>query len=149
MPEDDVRLPEEFVQVAAELDERDPLAAYRSEFVLPDGVLAYLDGNSLGRPVTSTADTLAAFVRRPWGERLIRSWDEAWMDEPTRVGDRLGEVVLGAAGGQVIIADSTSVLIYKLVRAAVDAQPERPDMSSPANFPTDRSLRRASPPNAS
>ena len=127
---------------AEELDRADPLAHFRRHFAGDeDGVVAYLDGNSLGRPVISTADTLAAFVRRPWGERLIRSWDEAWMDEPTRVGDRLGEVVLGAAGGQVIIADSTSVLIYKLVRAAVDAQPERPEIViDRQNFPTDRFL---------
>ena len=127
---------------AADLDRRDPLARFREHFGRDeDGVAAYLDGNSLGRPVTSTTDQLAAFVAGPWGARLIRSWDEAWMDEPTVVGDRLGEVVLGAAAGQVAVGDSTSVLIYKLVRAAVDADPRRTEMIIDRdNFPTDRFL---------
>ena len=127
---------------AADLDRADPLARFRTHFGLDeDGVVAYLDGNSLGRPVTSTADQLAAFVAGPWGARLIRSWDEAWMDEPTVVGDRLGAVVLGAAAGQVAVGDSTSVLIYKLVRAAADADPSRTEMIIDRdNFPTDRFL---------
>ncbi|HEY5848163.1 MAG TPA: kynureninase, partial [Microlunatus sp.] len=123
---------------AADLDRVDPLARFRAHFGQDeDGVVAYLDGNSLGRPVTTTADQLAAFVAGPWGARLIRSWDEAWMDEPTVVGDRLGAVVLGAAAGQVAVGDSTSVLIYKLVRAAVDADPSRTEMIIDRdNFPT-------------
>ena len=79
MPEDgeDVRLPQEFVELASALDERDPLAAFRSHFVLPEGVLAYLDGNSLGRPLKVTRERLAGFVDGEWGERLIRAWDES------------------------------------------------------------------------
>lgn len=125
---------------AEELDRADPLARFRRHFAGDDdGVMAYLDGNSLGRPVTSTADALAEFVSKPWGVRLIRGWDESWMEEPTRVGDRLGEVVLGAAPGQAIVGDSTSVLIYKLVRAAVDADPGRTEIViDRQNFPTDR-----------
>jgi kynureninase len=139
VPEDDVRLPEEFVQLAAELDERDPLAAFRSEFVLPDGVLAYLDGNSLGRPLTVTRDRLAGFVDGEWGERLIRAWDERWLDRPTAVGDLIGRAVLGAAPGQTVVGDSTTVLLYKLIRAAVDARPERSEIiADTENFPTDR-----------
>jgi kynureninase len=136
---DDVRLPEEFVQLAAELDERDPLAAFRSEFVLPDGVLAYLDGNSLGRPLRVTGERLARFVDEEWGERLIRAWDERWLDRPTAVGDLVGRVVLGAAPGQTVVGDSTTVLLYKLIRAAVDAAPERSEIiADTENFPTDR-----------
>ena len=129
-------------QTAEELDRADPLARFRHHFAGDEeGVLAYLDGNSLGRPVISAPSVLAEFVTGPWGVRLIRGWDEAWMDEPTRVGDRLGEVVLGAASGQVIVADSTSVLIYKLVRAAVDADPGRTEIIiDRQNFPTDRFL---------
>ena len=139
MPDDDVRLPEEFLQLAAELDERDPLAAFRSEFVLPDGVLAYLDGNSLGRPLRVTGERLARFVDEEWGERLIRAWDERWLDRPTAVGDLVGRVVLGAAPGQTVVADSTTVLLYKLIRAAVDAAPERLEIiADTENFPTDR-----------
>ncbi len=135
----DVRLPQEFVELAAELDERDPLAAFRSEFVLPDGVLAYLDGNSLGRPLKVTRERLAGFVDGEWGERLIRAWDESWMDRPTTVGDRIGRAVLGAAPGQTVVGDSTTVMLYKFIRAAVDARPERPEIiADTENFPTDR-----------
>ena len=95
------------------LDARDPLAAYRSEFVDAPGVVAYLDGNSLGRPLRASVDRVADFVRAQWGGRLIRGWDEGWMSQPLDVGDELGRL-LGAAPGQVAIADSTTVVIYKL-----------------------------------
>src|ERR1700761_1136218 len=98
---------------AAELDAADPLARFRARFVAADdpAVAAYLDGNSLGRPLAVTGPRLAAFVDGAWGRRLIRSWDEAWLAEPLAVGDRLAEVALGAAPGQVTVADSTSVLL--------------------------------------
>ena len=124
---------------AAELDAADPLAAFREEFVLPEGVLAYLDGNSLGRPLRSTRERLGDFVDQEWGERLIRAWDESWMELPLQLGDRLGRVVLGAAAGQTVVADSTTVMLYKLLRAAVDARPERSEIvADTENFPTDR-----------
>lgn len=126
---------------SAELDASDKLAPYRQCFVEPEdgSVIAYLDGNSLGRPLRVTADNLAAFINGDWGTGLIRSWDEKWMDEPTAVGDRLGEVVLGAAPGQSFIGDSTSVLIYKLLRAGLDGQPGRNQIViDRGNFPTDR-----------
>jgi kynureninase len=126
---------------ARQLDAADPLALFRSRFVgaADPAVAAYLDGNSLGRPLAVTGERLAAFVAGPWGQRLIRSWDEAWMDEPVAVGDRLAEVVLGAASGQVIVADSTTVLLYKLIRAAVGARPGRDEIIvDRGNFPTDR-----------
>lgn len=132
-------LPGAFREQAADLDRRDPLAAFRAEFVLPDGVIAYLDGNSLGRPLRVTGERLARFVDDEWGERLIRAWDERWMDRPTAVGDALGRAVLGAAPGQTVVGDSTTVLLYKLVRAAVDARPGRPEIiADTENFPTDR-----------
>lgn len=126
---------------SAGLDANDRLAAYRQRFVEPEdgAVVAYLDGNSLGRPLRVTADNLAAFVQGDWGTGLIRSWDQKWMDEPTAVGDRLGEVVLGAAPGQSFIGDSTSVLLYKLLRAGLDGQPGRNQIVIDRdNFPTDR-----------
>ncbi|MEZ2389999.1 kynureninase [bacterium RCC_150] len=126
---------------SAELDAADPLAAQREAFFTPgEGQLAaYLDGNSLGRPLKATVETLASFVQDAWGSRLIRGWDEQWMDEPTSVGDRIGAVTLGAAAGQVMVGDSTSVLLYKLIRAAVDAAPERDEIVVDRdNFPTDR-----------
>jgi kynureninase len=141
VPEDgeDVRLPQQFVELAAALDERDPLAAFRSHFVLPEGVLAYLDGNSLGRPLTITRERLAGFVDGEWGERLIRAWDESWLERPTTVGDLIGRAVLGAAPGQTVVGDSTTVMLYKLIRAAVDARPGRDEIiADTENFPTDR-----------
>jgi kynureninase len=141
VPEDggDVRLPQQFVELSAALDERDPLAAFRSQFVLPEGVLAYLDGNSLGRPLEVTRERLAGFVDGEWGERLIRAWDESWLERPTTVGDLIGRAVLGAAPGQTVVGDSTTVMLYKLIRAAVDARPGRDEIiADTENFPTDR-----------
>lgn len=129
------------IEPASQLDAADPLARFRSRFVAADdpSVVAYLDGNSLGRPLTVTGERLAAFVTGEWGRGLIRSWDESWMAEPVTVGDRLAEIALGAAPGQVIVADSTTVLLYKLIRAGVGARPGRDEVViDVANFPTDR-----------
>ncbi|MCC9145414.1 MULTISPECIES: aminotransferase class V-fold PLP-dependent enzyme [unclassified Arthrobacter] len=124
---------------AKELDAADPLAGYRDRFLPADGVRAYLDGNSLGRPLRATAENLQDFVTRQWGGRLIRGWDEQWLELPGVIGDQLGEVALGAAPGQCIVADSTTVLLYKLARAAVAARPGRTEILLDAdNFPTDR-----------
>jgi len=126
---------------AEALDAADPLAAYREQFLVPDDfdVISYLDGNSLGRPLEATARLLDEFVRGPWAGRLIRGWTDGWLDWPTVLGDRLAAVALGAAAGQVVVADSTTVLLYKLARAAVDARPGRHKIVLDTdNFPTDR-----------
>ncbi|ACV05303.1 aminotransferase class V-fold PLP-dependent enzyme [Kytococcus sedentarius] len=135
---------------AAELDAADELAHLRERFVPMDAcgtvggaVLSYLDGNSLGRPLKSAAEALDRIVSEAWGTRLIRSWDEQWMELPLRLGDRLGEVALGAAPGQVVVADSTTVMLYKLLRAglaaAQAADPARREIVvDTGNFPTDR-----------
>ncbi|HEY5820993.1 MAG TPA: aminotransferase class V-fold PLP-dependent enzyme [Propionibacteriaceae bacterium] len=124
---------------AEELDQADDLRLYRDRFQDAPGVIAYLDGNSLGRPLRDTPERLEAFVRGEWGTRLIRSWDERWMQLPIELGDRLGRVVLGAAKDQTVVADSTSVLLYKLIRAAVAARPNRREVViEEGNFPTDR-----------
>jgi kynureninase len=124
---------------AAELDAADPLAHHREAFVHADGVVAYLDGNSLGRPLRATRTAMADFVDGVWGERLIRAWDEQWMAAPTELGDRIGRVLLGAAAGQTVVGDSTSVMLYKLARAALGAQPGRDEIVACADdFPTDR-----------
>lgn len=124
---------------ARALDATDPLADHLDAFVEAPGVSAYLDGNSLGRPLRELPERIAAFIRDDWGTRLIRSWDEQWMHLPMRLGDRIAAVTLGAAAGQTLVADSTSVLLYKLMRAAVDARPGRSEIViESGNFPTDR-----------
>ncbi|WP_460796640.1 kynureninase [Microbacterium sp. GXF0217] len=124
---------------ARDLDATDPLAEHLGAFSEAPGVTAYLDGNSLGRPLASAADRIAEFVRHDWGTRLIRSWDEQWMDLPTQLGDRIGAACLGAAAGQTVVADSTTVLLYKLMRAGVAVHPDRRELViEEGNFPTDR-----------
>ena len=126
-------------ETAARLDAEDPLASYRDRFVGAETPLVYLDGNSLGRPLRTTGERLRGFVDQEWGGRLIRGWDEAWMDLPTVVGDRIGSVCLGAAPGQVVVGDSTTVLLYKALRAGVAARPGRTEVVLDRdNFPTDR-----------
>ncbi len=125
----------------AELDAADPLAEFRGRFLFDDDLIAYLDGNSLGRLPLVTAERLATFVADEWGGRLIRGWAEGWVDLPVMVGDELGEAVLGAAAGQTVIADSTSVNIFKLLHAAASIRPDRDEIVIDAtNFPTDRYL---------
>ena len=111
-------------QRAAELDRQDPLARFRAHFIGTDTPLSYLDGNSLGRPLKRTPEDIGAFIRDCWGGRLIRGWDEKWLSMPQAIGDQLGRAVLGAAPGQTIIADSTTVVLYKLIRAALAAVQE-------------------------
>jgi kynureninase len=121
------------------LDIADPLAAWRDKFVRADGVVAYLDGNSLGRPLVASGARVSKFIEDQWAGRLIRGWDESWLELPLQIGDELGRVVLGAAPGQTTIGDSTTVLLYKLIRAAVDARPGRTEIViDRENFPTDR-----------
>lgn len=128
---------------AAALDAADPLAHFRERFVGAASDLVYFDGNSLGRPVAAAVDRLTDFVEHEWGGRLIRGWDEQWMDLPTVLGDDLGRICLGAAAGQTAIGDSTTVWLYKLMRAAVDhavrTDPARTEIVIDTdNFPTDR-----------
>lgn len=133
---------QDWAALAAALDASDPLAASRDLFApLGPDVVAYLDGNSLGRPLTAALTGLADFAAGQWQGRLIRGWGEGWMDWPTTIGDRIGRAALGAGRGQVVVADSTSVLLYKLARAAVDARGARRTVVIDAdNFPTDRYL---------
>ena len=122
---------------AAELDARDPLRELRARFVIDPDVV-YLDGNSLGCLPRATVGRLERLVTQ-WGERGVRGWDEGWLDLPITVGDRLGAAVLGAAPGQTVIGDSTTVCFYKLVCAALDARPGRSEIVTDLdNFPTDR-----------
>ena len=120
-------------------DATDPLAPLRTRFVIPDETLVYLDGNSLGRLSKASLERVQEVVAGEWGDRLIRSWNERWQTLPQTVGDFLGEHFLGAAPGQVVVSDSTSVNLYKLASAALDARPGRDVIISDLhNFPTDR-----------
>ena len=121
----------------AALDADDSLAPMRQRFHLPDGVV-YLDGNSLGAMPRATAARVAEVVTCEWGDGLIRSWNDAgWMDMPFRIGAKIARLI-GAGEGNVIVADSTSVNLFKLLGAALAARPgRRTILSERGNFPTD------------
>jgi len=121
---------------ARALDATDPLAAYRDRFALPDGVI-YLDGNSLGALPKATPAALADVATRQWGDRLIRSWNEGWIDAPQRIGAKIAPLI-GAATDEVIIGDTTSTHLFKALVAALRSNPDRNTVVSEAgNFPTD------------
>lgn len=121
------------------LDAKDPLAALSAQFVLPEGVI-YLDGNSLGVLPRTTPARVAEVVRHEWGEGLIRSWNTAgWFDLPKRLGDKVARLI-GAAPGEVVCTDSTSVNLYKVLFAALSQMApsgRRVVVSESSNFPTD------------
>ncbi|WP_313135915.1 kynureninase [Paracoccus jeotgali] len=121
----------------ADLDRDDPLAHMRDRFILPEGVI-YLDGNSLGPLPKAAVAMLSHTVEQEWGQGLIRSWDDAgWFDLPQRLGDRLGRLI-GAAPGQVVACDGTSINLYKTLRAALSLRPDRRTILAEAgSFPTD------------
>lgn len=128
-----------FVNRAKKLDSQDPLGHFRDRFLPAEGVIAYLDGNSLGRPLAVTAERMQTFITQAWGNRLIRGWEEGWMGWPESIGDLIGSGVIGAAPGQTVVADSTTVLLYKLARAATAARADRTEIVLDTdNFPTDR-----------
>ncbi|MEN9956489.1 MAG: hypothetical protein RIR46_97 [Actinomycetota bacterium] len=123
---------------AEALDAADPLAHYRDQFVITDPDLCYLDGNSLGRLPKATVERVANFVTNEWGRELVDGWAH-WIDEATTAGDLLGRAVLGAAAGQTLVCDTTSVNFYQLCSAAIQARPDRKTVIiDAANFPTDR-----------
>src|SRR5262245_59769929 len=123
---------------AEALDEADPIGSSRDAFVNDDPELIYLDGNSLGRLPKATPERVARLVRDEWGSGLIRSWRQ-WVDLPFTVGDLIGSSQLGAGDGQVVLSDSTTVNLYKLAAAALDARPGRTVIvADDDNFPTDR-----------
>jgi kynureninase len=122
---------------AGKLDAADPLASYRERFLFTDPALIYLNGNSLGPLPLATLARMESVYREEWGTALARSWDH-WVDLPARAGDVVGELI-GAAPGQVIVTDNTTVNLYKLASAALDARPGRPVIvTDHDNFPSDR-----------
>ncbi len=130
-------MPHRLVQ-ARDLDRDDPLAGYRQRFVIEDPDLVYFDGNSLGRLPVTTRDRLRETVEKEWGGQLVRGWD-SWIDLAQAAGDVLAAGVLGVSPGEVVLADSTSVNLYKLAAAALDARPDRRVIvTDDDNFPTDQ-----------
>jgi kynureninase len=125
-------------EYALELDQNDPLAGYRSKFVITDPNLCYLDGNSLGRLPHATVKAVSDFLSQEWGNEVVTGWSH-WIDEAQVAGDLLGRAVLGAGPGQVLVCDTTSVNFYQLCVAAIKARPGRKTViTDAANFPTDR-----------
>ena len=122
---------------AAALDRADELAPYRDRFVLPDGVI-YLDGNSLGPLPKATPARISQVLEHEWGQSLIRSWtDHGWIDLQFRVGEKIAQLI-GAERGTTVVADSTSVNLFKLLAAALDQRPgRRVILTEAGNFPTD------------
>ena len=126
---------------ALALDALDPLAPLRQQFDLPEDVI-YLDGNSLGVLPRATAERVQQVINEEWGSGLIRSWNSAgWMDMPQRIGDKIARLV-GAGAGELVVADSTSVNLFKVLSAALtickaDAPIRNTIISERSNFPTD------------
>jgi kynureninase len=121
------------------LDAQDPLRPLRDQFTLPEGVI-YLDGNSLGVLPKAAPARIAEVVTQEWGQGLIRSWNTAsWFDLPQRLGDKVARLI-GAAPGEVVCTDSTSVNLYKVLFAALSQQKDsgrKLVVSERSNFPTD------------
>lgn len=121
---------------AERLDAEDPLAALRADFDLEDGRI-YLDGNSLGALAKAIPARLERVIAEEWGRDLIHGWYRGWMDLPMRVGAKIARLI-GAAADEVLVADSTSVNLYKLAVSALTARPERSViLTENTNFPTD------------
>ena len=125
------------LMAAQERDSNDPLAAKRDAFVLPDGVI-YLDGNSLGPLPRNAAAQISSTVSNDWGEGLIRSWNDAgWIDLPRSIGAKIAPLI-GASPANVVMADSTSVNLFKVLSAACALQQGRTKIITERhNFPTD------------
>jgi kynureninase len=123
---------------AQELDAADSLAGFRDRFVRADESLIYLDGNSLGPLPIATQARIAEVVGREWGAGLVRSWNQ-WIELPRQAGEAVAQHLVGASPGQVLVCDSTTINLYKLAWAALDAQPGRNVIvTDDDNFPTDR-----------
>ncbi len=123
---------------AESLDANDPLRSFKSEFVVKDEDLCYLDGNSLGRLPKKTIDQVNHFLENEWGTELVDGWSH-WIDQAQPAGDLLARTALGAGPGQTLVCDTTSVNFYQLCLAAITARPGRKTVIiDSANFPTDR-----------
>jgi len=125
------------LSLARKLDAQDELAGFREAFVIQDQNLIYLDGNSLGRLPRKAISTLQDGIERQWGERLIRAWNEGWIDAPRLLGAKIASLI-GASDDEVLVTDATSINLFKLAVAALRRHPERRTLVSDVfNFPSD------------
>ena len=125
------------IELAHELDAQDELASFRDEFVITDPHLIYLDGNSLGRLPKKTIEFMRNTIESAWGERLIRLWNDGWVHTPTRLGAKIARLI-GAQDDEIIVAEATSINLFKLAIAALRARPDRTKIVSDVfNFPSD------------
>ena len=125
------------LSLAQQLDAQDELAGFRDEFVISDPDLVYLDGNSLGRLPRRTVAAMQRVIEAEWGERLIRAWNDGWVNTPAASGGKIAQLI-GAQPDEVLVTDSTSLNLFKLATAAVRARPERTKIVSDVfNFPSD------------
>ncbi len=124
-------------EFAEQLDQQDPLASYRAQFVIDDPDLIYLDGNSLGRLPKAIIARMQKAVEEEWGTDLIRGWNKGWWDAPARIGEKIASL-LGAAKGQVVVGDQSSINLFKLATAALTLRPEKKRiLTDMFNFPSD------------
>ena len=122
---------------AQKLDREDPLAHFRDQFVIGDDALIYLDGNSLGRLLKSNHTYAQELIQQQWGQRLIRGWNEGWIELQAKIGGKIGQLI-GADTDEVIVADSTSINLFKLALAAVQVNNGRSKIvTDDLNFPSD------------
>ena len=112
------------ISLARELDAHDELRAFRDEFLIDDPNLIYLDGNSLGRLPKRTIDYMRQAIESAWGERLIRIWNDGWINTPTELGAKIARLV-GAQPNEILVTEATSINLFKLALAALHANPDR------------------------
>jgi len=125
------------ISFASEKDEQDELAAYRHEFVIGEPDVIYLDGNSLGRLPKRTVNFMKNAIEHDWGERLIRVWNDGWVNTPTELGGKIARLV-GALADEILVTEATSINLFKLALAALQARRNRTKIVSDTfNFPSD------------
>ena len=125
------------ISFATEKDEQDVLASFRYEFVIDEPDVIYLDGNSLGRLPKRTVNFMKNAIEHEWGKRLIRVWNDGWVNTPTELGEKIARLV-GAHADEILVTEATSINLFKLAIAALEARPNRTKIVSDAfNFPSD------------
>jgi kynureninase len=125
------------IDFARELDAQDELASFRNEFIIDDPNLIYLDGNSLGRLPKHTVEFMHQAIDQEWGKRLIRIWNDGWINTPTELGAKIAKLI-GAQPNEILVTEATSINLFKLAVAALKARPNRRKIVSDVfNFPSD------------